>query len=226
MSASIRNIINNLYNLGLNAPSESELLEDHYKKSRKAARDFALQKCHEEALFYKPLSEAQKIEFLFLKAKEEKATEDKYSSVDIFLNRVGSVFIEETIPEKRELQYQLDQLWMILHNSPTDAEIKIAYATDDVEFLTLKNNRDILDNETKRLYKSLTTSFPDLKKPRECSFKPGTFLPLCCPIADKVRNRANIQLQYNKDVGFAVTIAVISTASIVALYAVHYFQKK
>ena len=226
MTGSITNIIKSLYKLWPSPPSESEILEEYFKKSRKAALDSAKANYNEENLFYKPLATAQKVEYLFLRLKEEKLIEETHGAVDNFLARVGSFFIEESLPEKPQLQYHLNQLWMILHNSPKDDIIKKYRTNTPGDAMIMIANKNILYNETGRLYKSFKDKAPELKDDPNCSFKADDFPLLCCPVADEAKKQAAKQLRRNKDAGFIAISLTLATTILVTGYAISYFKKK
>lgn len=226
MTRSITSIIRSLYSLWPSPPSEEEILEGYFKKSRKAALDFAKTTYHEEDLFYKPLAKAQKIEYLFLRLREEQLIEEKHSSIDNFFAHVGSFFIEQRIPENNSLQYRLDRLWMILNNSPEDDRIKKYHTNTPLDAIVMIANRNILDNETARLYKSFKEKFPNLKDDLKCSFDSNDFPLLCCPVADEAKKQAKNQLQRNKDAGFIAISLTLATTALLTNYAIRYFKNK
>lgn len=225
MIGSITNMIKSLYRLWPSTPSESEILEGYYKKSRKAASDFAKENYHEEDLFYKPLAKAQKIEYLFLRLQEERSIQEKHTAVDNFLANIGSFFIEQKLPEEQGLQYRLDRLWMILNNSSDDTTIKNYLTNNPIDSTIMIANRNILNNETARLYKSFKEKFPELKDDPNCSFKYNEFPLLACPVADEAKKQAKHQLQTDKDAGFIAISLTLATTALVTHYAIKHFYR-
>lgn len=240
MTSQINNILRSLYTIGFSSPSDADVLDECYKKSRKSAIEFAKEIGGlEETLFCEALSNAQETEFLSFKEKEEIEIEKNYTYLGKCIANIGSLFLEKEKPTTPDLQYQLDKLWVVINNTRTDEQISVD-TEDSLEAILMTYNRNVVKNEASRLYKFYKKSYEGLKDPyiqnyadkqlaaeaRRKYLAVKHFPNLWSPSEELAKKQARVQLSKDINTGLIVSIGAIAITAIAATYAVRYFARK